>query len=692
MGGSALDVTGFTPVTSASPIWTRLDPSAQGQVLSIDLGAQGITDYGSLQQRGFCNSSNRAALELSIDGTPQPLARWPDADTNTSIRPADDAGSLQLFGEGIEPDVTGTYQATGTQDGVSSFARVGLVDGGDQYNLYRYSWVYQSNPYTAWFLTTGTSGYPGNAAPWWYSYTDDLATLSPANGAAGSPGFIDPAGIKQGMSLVGTEVSSSAFVYTGTRPARWSQATDIWIHGMLAFDWADCHQRVDLIDPTSQTITLAEPATFGIVAGQFWYAENLVEEITEPGEWWVDRSSGLLYFWPPRPLAGHEVVVSTLSAPLISITGATQVRLENLSLRSGRAEQIAVTSSAHVRLRGLILEGAGTDAIDISNGSTDVGVEYALITHPGNGGVSISAGDRPSLTPGNVYVDDSVMHDFSRWEWTYRPAVNLSGVGNRASHNLIYSAPHTAILYGGNDHLISFNDISQVCRMAADSGAIYAGRDWGARGNVIQYNYLHQLTSLLSSDVNGVYLDDCLSGITVEGNIFDQVSGLSILHGGGRDNVMTNKVFSRYHTAIGADSRCSTWLSNGTPNNTPGDSWNLLQKLEEDNYQQPPWSVAFPACAAIPDDWNTIISTDAGWLLPQGCVFSSNVGDGSGTWFSASGPEVIPAYAEIANNLADAGALFVDLDAGDLQLLPGSGARSLPGFTPIDVAAIGIEH
>src|SRR5205823_6016917 len=133
--------------------------------------------------------------------------------------------------------------------------------------------------------------------------------------------------------------------------------------------------------------------------------------------------------------------------------------------------------------------------------------------------------------------------------------------------------------------------------------------------------------------------------------------------------------------AISADSRCFDWLSNGTPNHTPGDSWDLLGKLEANNYQQPPWSTAYPACAAIPDDWNTIVAPGSGWLLPQGCVFSDNVGDGSGTWFAAGGPNVIPAYAEIANDLPDAGALFVDPDAGNFALSPGSGRSGCQGST-----------
>ncbi|MBS2028263.1 MAG: right-handed parallel beta-helix repeat-containing protein [Deltaproteobacteria bacterium] len=688
IGGHALDPAAFSTVTSASPIWNRLDPSAQGQVQVVDLTSQGVTDYGTLQERGFCSSGHHAALELFFDGAAMPLARWPEADTNTAIIPDTSATALDLFGTGVSPDVTGHYVQNGTQDGVSSFARNGLVNG-LQYNLYRYTWVYQGTQYTAWFLTTGASGYPSNTDPWWYAYTPGFADLSPNNGAAGNPSFKDPAAIDHGFAQVGAALSTSQFGYIGTRPSRWSQASEVWIHGMLKFDWADCHQQVSSIDTNAGTITLAQAATYGIAANQPWYAENLVEEITEPGEWWLDRSNGQLYFWPPTALAGHHIVVSTLDGPLVTLQQAKNVTLEDLSFLAGRSNLVSVSSSADIRLRNLTLQGAGTDAVAVSG--TDVGVELAHIFGSGNGGVRITGGDRPSLTPGNDYVENSHIHDFGRWETTYRPGVSLDGVANRASHNLIHASPHAAILYGGNEHVIELNDIHDVCRIAADSGAIYAGRDWGARGNIIRNNFIHQVQSVLSTDVNGVYLDDCLSGITVEGNIFDDIAGDSILHGGGRDDVMRNNVFAHYNKAIAADSRCIDWLSNGTPNHTPGDSWDLLGKLEAMNYQQPPWSTAYPACAAIPDDWNTLIAPDAGWLAPQGSVFSENVGDGSGTFISAYGTDVLPAYAEIANNLPDAGALFVDPDAGNFNLNPSSGAFGLPGFTDIPFDSIGIH-
>ncbi|MBK9991066.1 MAG: hypothetical protein IPP19_10105 [Verrucomicrobia bacterium] len=52
-GGKTLKASDFTPVASTSPVWNRLDDSAKGRVLQLDLKAQGITDYGTLKQRGF---------------------------------------------------------------------------------------------------------------------------------------------------------------------------------------------------------------------------------------------------------------------------------------------------------------------------------------------------------------------------------------------------------------------------------------------------------------------------------------------------------------------------------------------------------------------------------------------------------------------------------------------------------------
>jgi len=264
-------------------------------------------------------------------------------------------------------------------------------------------------------------------------------------------------------------------------------------------------------------------------------------------------------------------------------------------------------------------------------------------------------------------------------------------VGHVVRHNLIHDAPDSAILLGGNEHTIELNEIHDVCAFSSDTGAIYTGRDWGARGNVIRHNFVHDIaTSFEGYGVHGVYLDDCVSGIRVEGNVLYRITGHAIQHGGGSDNVMINNVMARCGDGLSADQRCHDGLSRGMPNHTPGDSWNLLEKLQDVGYQREPWASRYPKCAAIPGDWDAIIAPGARWLFPEGCVFSRNVGFANESWIRASAG-ALDAYAELADNLEDADPGFVDEASLDLTLRPDSPAHGIPGFEAIPFGEIGIE-
>ena len=284
------------------------------------------------------------------------------------------------------------------------------------------------------------------------------------------------------------------------------------------------------------------------------------------------------------------------------------------------------------------------------------------------------------------------IHHFGRWSWTYNPGVYVSGDGNTVAHDSFHDAPHTAILYIGNDHVFEYNDIHHVLQFSSDAGAVYTGRDWGYRGTEVRFNFIHDVDTFFEGyGVHGVYLDDCVSGIHVHGNVLYRISGLGIENGGGRDNVLENNLVVKCGTALSGDSRGLTAI-----NDTPGDSWNLLERLGYDgiHYQQPPWSDAYPKLAAIPDDWSAITAPGALWRYPEGCVFSRNLGWQNGQWTAESdegGTGTFNKYAEIKDNIQDADPLFVDESRLDLRLKPGSPAESIPGFQPIPFENIGVE-
>jgi hypothetical protein len=405
---------------------------------------------------------------------------------------------------------------------------------------------------------------------------------------------------------------------------------------------------------------------------------------------YLDRQGGLLYLYPPGNLVNSEILVSLLDTPLVRLDTTSYVELRDLMLEAARGGLVEVNGGSDNLIAGLALRNSGSFGATISGARN--GVRDSVIYDTGGTAVRLGGGDRPSLTSGSNFVENSDLARFGRWEWTYRPAVNLSGVGQRVRQCRIHDAPHSGILYGGNEHLLELNELFRTNQFSSDAGAIYAGRDWGARGNIIRHNFIHDVSTWFEGyGVHGIYLDDCLSGILVEGNLLYQITGFGILHGGGRDDLMVNNVMAHTGAALSADSRGFEWRPNAGPNDIPGDSWNLLEKLEAVGYQKDPWASRYPACAAIPDDWSSIIDPAATWLYPEGSVFSRNAGWQNANFTSGSGT-TFTHYAEMANNLELSASPFADEANLDLRLVLGSAIFGIPGFVDIPFASIGIQH
>ena len=57
----------------------------------------------------------------------------------------------------------------------------------------------------------------------------------------------------------------------------------------------------------------------------------LLEEIDRPGEWYLDRGSGILYLYPPADPDEAIVEIGMLSAPMVVMDGVADVHLEGLT-------------------------------------------------------------------------------------------------------------------------------------------------------------------------------------------------------------------------------------------------------------------------------------------------------------------------------------------------------------------------
>lgn len=682
-GGQALPAAWFAPVARTSPLWARLDPAAREQVRVADLAAHGVSDYGTLRPRGFGKSQVPAAFELFFDHEPLPLAQWPDAGENDGYQdPVPTQDTLTLFGCPV-PDVTGRYVADGVQDGVKSYRREEPV-AGRIYHLYRRTWSHGGKTHTAWFLAAQASDYPGMGAPWWYVYTPELNRMSPSDEsrAGGTVTFQDPARLQYGFAYLQSAPTGTTFVCAGDRLARWTQAEDPWFHGYWQHLWADDFRRAGHIDAARRRITLDGPLSFGIEDGHPFRAVNLLEEITRPGEWYLDRRNGRLAVWPPARFGRRALEASMLESPLVFLHGARAVAFEGITFDLCRSDLVRIEGGEGNAIRRCTLRNAGMAAVRV--GGRCNGVEGCTIRGTGEDGVVLAGGDRATLTPAGLYVRDCDIGHFARLSWTYKPGVLLAAgsVGLTVEHNRIHDAPHTAILMEwGNDHTVAFNEISNVCALTSDAGAIYCGRDLASRGNAIRYNFIHHISSPFRGfGVQGIYLDDGISGVEVRGNILYRIDDDGIQHGGGRDTRIVNNVIVACGVGLAADARGTGWmLANG------GDRlmWDNLQALP---YRGPVWSNAYPACAAIPADWATF--TNQAWVAPRGSVFAGNIGFRNTRWTTEQ-DNAFSYYAAVTNNLADVDPRFVDEARLDLALRRDSPALALPGFADIPFGQIG---
>ncbi len=321
-------------------------------------------------------------------------------------------------------------------------------------------------------------------------------------------------------------------------------------------------------------------------------------------------------------------------------------------------------------------------------GGTGHGVLSCDIFDTGDGGVSMDGGDRRTLRPGGHFVENCHFARQGRWSKCYVPSVLIGGVGQRASHNLIHDHPHCTILFNGNDHLIEFNEIYHYALETGDVGAIYTGRDYTFRGNRIRYNFIHD-TGGVGMGSMGVYMDDCVSGAEIYGNVFYKVQRAAFL-GGGRDHQVINNIFVDCNYAVELDGRGLD----------PSPVWHsMVDQTMRQRLTQVPLALyreRYPALKSLdhyygPPGGPAITGDAFKGVPPEDNVVERNVCVGK--WLHVYW-HATPEMLRIDNNLTNAASSFVHppstpARAEDFALRSDSPAWKL-GFQPIPLEKIGL--
>jgi hypothetical protein len=572
-GGKMITDDLIKPVTDKDWL-ARFQPEVRNKIREIDLKAAGI-DPGVLRPVGFGRPMAPSWMEVFLNGMPGQIARWPNVGT-IPIDSVLNAGS------------TDTAKKT-----------PGAKPGAEQ------------KPMVAIKPTDVT-----NAAA--IAAAKEAANAHPIDATQTNP----PATTKDTTKRGGT------FTYNDTRPAMWKEPKKAWLTGFFMWGYADDAIPVGKIDTIRRIITTALPTKYGFGSGKPWrayYAYNIPEEIDIPGEYYVDSATRVLYFLPPDKLKSVEL--SVLESPIMHIEGVSNLEIKGLQFTCSRGMGLEMLKTKSVRIDDCTFSNLGMMAIFMGKGmepskdektdkpdkvvkpvvknsidiinyiydnttfdseaGTDNGIINCKVFQTGTGGIYLSGGNRLTLEAAHNFVKNCLIHDFNRIEKTYRPAIYIAGVGNSISNCEIYNSPSVAILLHGNNHVIEYNVIHNTTLEVDDMGAIYYGRDPSERGNIIRYNYFHNLGG--QNKTMAIYHDDGACGMTVLGNVFFRAGTVGGFIGGGQDNNYTNNIFLNVRYALHIDKRLNNWAKNVIQKDGL-----FLKRLDAVNYSKPPYSTAYP--------------------------------------------------------------------------------------------------
>ncbi len=388
----------------------------------------------------------------------------------------------------------------------------------------------------------------------------------------------------------------------------WKQEADIWTRGYYVWEWAEDNVDIKSVEQDESTKTLkmvgGYPSFYGcdLSPGTF-YAYNLLCEIDQPGEWYLDRENGKLYVYPPKEFTKDtNVSIALTRETLIKAENADFIQFKNLTFKDSNGTGIELLSSDDMLVAGCSFLNLGQLAVSVGDplaedkiNSADATAGYrniitsCNIEHTGQGGVYISGGNRYTLTPAGSKVQNCYFNDYAVTKRTYAPAVQANGVGIEVSNNRITNAPHVAIQFEGNDMLISNNDISNVCYETSDCGAIYTCRKWTYFGIEITNNYIHDMISNYGTGSAAVYIDDLATGIKATNNLFVNVPGRIALFGGGSYNTFSNNI-SINSGLLSYDARGTGWGSSSFP--TCRDEKQKL--MENEAFDEAKWKETYP--------------------------------------------------------------------------------------------------
>jgi hypothetical protein len=303
--------------------------------------------------------------------------------------------------------------------------------------------------------------------------------------------------------------------------------------------------------------------------GVEYRVENVFEALTDPGEWYLDRPTGRLYY---LPLPGEDRATAQVMAPRLEaclrLDGAANLRFEGLTFAHTEWQapgHFADSTQASWEVPGAVILNrtdncaflncrvlhTNSYGVEINHDASETTLAGCELRDLGAGGVRIWHGCRRNV------VRDCEIADGGH---VYPAGVGVligKSSGNRIEHNHIHDFFYSGVSvgwtwgYGESDsygNLVEWNHIHDIGKgLLSDMGGIYLlGQAPGTR---VRHNHIHDIRCARYG-AWCIYTDEGSSDVLIEGNLCHHTNGNAFNQHYGRHNEVRNNIFAYGDDAV----------------------------------------------------------------------------------------------------------------------------------------------